>query len=223
MAIIYSTIFILFLIFLLIFFHFQNKKKLLKKLREGWGKRSEDQIKIELAQRLVDIQNESSFENRYLLDDKTWCDLDMDELFKLINRTITPIGGQYLYSLLKIPVLENETLNKREKLINLFLEDQRVREKAQIKLKKLTNPNAGYLVYLLWKTLPEKPKFSVFFPILTRFACLYLGLVVLQLLPLWSLILIFTFNLEFKIYIKKYIYIMYYYLKVKMIYISFIL
>jgi len=36
------------------------------------------------------------------VDDKTWSDLEMDEVFAAIDRTTSVIGRQYLYALLRI-------------------------------------------------------------------------------------------------------------------------
>src|SRR3954447_6661629 len=37
-----------------------------------------------------------------LVDDRTWSELEMDDVFLRLDQSITPLGAQYLYSLLRI-------------------------------------------------------------------------------------------------------------------------
>ena len=56
------------------------------------------------------------------VDDRTWSDLEMDEVFSRIDRTTSVIGRQYLYALLRI--YDNDDLGlekqKRTALYSLF-------------------------------------------------------------------------------------------------------
>ncbi|MGG7177736.1 MutS-related protein [Clostridium paraputrificum] len=61
--------------------------------------------------------------NKYTIDDQTWDDLTMNEVFTKIDRTYSTAGEAVLYTLLRNPVMDEEKLKKREKLINLFKSD----------------------------------------------------------------------------------------------------
>ena len=51
------------------------------------------------------------------IDDITWNDLEMDQIFMLLNHTRTSAGEEYLYHLLRSPLYQEEELDKREQLI----------------------------------------------------------------------------------------------------------
>lgn len=56
----------------------------------------------------------------FWIDDITWNDLDMDEVFKRINYTFSAAGEEYLYHTLRMPFQNEEELKKREELIEYF-------------------------------------------------------------------------------------------------------
>jgi hypothetical protein len=69
------------------------------------------------------------------IDSITWQDLDMDDVFKRINRCQSSVGEEYLYALLHAPT-NPETLEYREKLIQCF-DDELLRTKTQVVLDRL--------------------------------------------------------------------------------------
>lgn len=68
------------------------------------------------------------------VDDITWHDLDFDSIYMLINNTQSSIGEEYLYSLLRTPVLKKEILEERERLIDFFGKNSDKRIALQRKL-----------------------------------------------------------------------------------------
>lgn len=68
------------------------------------------------------------------VDDITWHDLDFDSIYMLINNTQSSIGEEYLYSLLRTPVLKKEILEERERLIEFFGKNSEKRITLQQKL-----------------------------------------------------------------------------------------
>jgi len=75
--------------------------------------------------------------DEFLIDDITWHDLSMDELFKQINMRMTTSGEQYLYYLLRSPTLKHEEYERRYKLIALMEENANLRLRLQVILSKL--------------------------------------------------------------------------------------
>lgn len=71
------------------------------------------------------------------LDDITWNDLNMDEIFKRLNYTYTSAGEEYLYYTLRSPELDNEALKKKEALIQGFADNPDNRVKLQLLLSDL--------------------------------------------------------------------------------------
>lgn len=64
----------------------------------------------------------------FCIDDITWNDLNMDEIFKEMNHTYSAAGEEYLYYLLRKPCMEEGELLGREKIIKYFMcnPDERV-------------------------------------------------------------------------------------------------
>lgn len=71
-----------------------------------------------------------------VIDNITWNDLDMDNVFLTACAAQSSIGEEYLYYLLRTPSLDNETLRKREELIKFFSENPDTRLKLQMELAK---------------------------------------------------------------------------------------
>ncbi len=65
-----------------------------------------------------------SYKNDYTIDDSTWDDLLMDDVFYKIDRTFTSQGESALYSILRNPLFDIEKLKRRRKLIQAFKENK---------------------------------------------------------------------------------------------------
>jgi DNA mismatch repair ATPase MutS len=88
------------------------------------------------------------------LDDKTWVDLNLDQVFEFIDRTSSRVGQQYLYDLLRTPKFEEEPLLKLERLVSRF-KDDKLREEVQVELQRLNQKDALFLPYLFQEELPR--------------------------------------------------------------------
>ena len=56
----------------------------------------------------------------FCIDDITWNDLNLDEVFKKMNYTHSAAGEEYLYYVLRKPCMEETELLNREKIIDFF-------------------------------------------------------------------------------------------------------
>lgn len=101
-----------------------------------------------------------------IVDDRTWADLDLDEVFTAIDHTSSEPGRQALYHALRTPATDAETLQRREAIMS-ELTDPRLTAQARAALARLEDRRAAYLVELLFGELPRKPLFWWCFPILT--------------------------------------------------------
>ena len=187
--------FILFISFLTVVILFSKvysaivKYRSIKKLRSQWGKFPEVPSDIESSKLLFDFK-----EKRDTIGDDTWKDLDMDELFKVVNRTVTPIGAQCLYDLLRNPLLSQKELDAREKIITTFANNNVIREKIQIALLPLTRPYVKHLVFSLWTLLPPKPKYAFLFYCLSAFAIWFLIFAVFGFFHIGFTVILFVLN-----------------------------
>ena len=68
------------------------------------------------------------------VDDITWNDLDMDALFRIIDNTCSQNGGEYLYDMLRRPLVspeEEALLKERGRVSELFKADPKLRDKYE--------------------------------------------------------------------------------------------
>ena len=115
-----------------------NEKQLAKKrkaqLKKEWGQIPEEEYTSEKFDSLKEFYR-SIQEDRYDVDDITWNDLDVDDIYMLMNNTQSSIGEEYLYALLRKPCLSKTELEERNRLIHFFnhKEEQRIALQTAIK------------------------------------------------------------------------------------------
>jgi DNA mismatch repair ATPase MutS len=100
-----------------------NERKLMKELKQRlereWGSIPEQEYTSEKFESLKAFY--LSIKDEHLdVDDITWNDLDMDEIFMIMNNTRSSIGEEYLYALLRKPCFSKEELEERNRLMNYF-------------------------------------------------------------------------------------------------------
>jgi len=181
----------------------RNLSSKLKKLRDDWGKIPEDSTDIESARIFFDLNQTKFIQRSYCVDEATWQDLDLDEIFALLNRTVTPVGAQCLFHLLRHPVLHEDVLLARETLIDRFSADSNLRERAQLALQRMAEKDAKYLPYSLWKPLPERPAYAKFLPLMSFISLAVLPLVLFEVMHVSTLILIFVINFIVRSFVKR--------------------
>lgn len=121
---------------LLIFFAVQSamskkakRERMEKLLRETFGKRPDREYKYDEYERIrfyFDSMSQGNGSNA--VDDITWNDLSMDNIFKLINNTHSSVGEEYLYNILRTINFDDDKLNEFDALSEYFLNNP---DKAQ--------------------------------------------------------------------------------------------
>ena len=71
------------------------------------------------------------------VDDITWSDLDMDAVFRRLNRTQSGVGEETLYRMLRCIDATDETLSKRDRWMRALTEHEQSRVALQKKLRGL--------------------------------------------------------------------------------------
>ena len=74
---------------------------------------------------------------KHYVDDITWNDLDMDEVFRSINFTESNVGEEYLYHMLRNMDCDLSKLNKQEEMISYFMENEDARLYLQMLFHKV--------------------------------------------------------------------------------------
>jgi hypothetical protein len=93
-----------------------------------------------------------------VISDRTYHDLDLEDIFKFIDRTISSIGQQYLYHLLRTIPSDAKRSNRIEALTDIFQNDQTVKKRVMHEIGKLDNQDAYYISGLFLGTHLQKPK-----------------------------------------------------------------
>src|SRR4029453_6351932 len=113
----------------------RERQRLLNRIRANWGKpyarfHKIDSITAPCRSRLAVSGNISS------VDDRTWADLDLDEVFVAIDRTDSTLGQQALFHRLHTAPPPDD-LQAFEPLVTRMSTDALAPERAQIALARL--------------------------------------------------------------------------------------
>lgn len=111
-----------------------NRVKLLQRLEREWGQIPEEEYTTESLKSLSSYYRSVKEDDRDV-DDITWNDIDMDQIFMLINNTGSAMGEEYLYSVLRKIKFTNEELSERNRLIELFQQNKEERISLQAALR----------------------------------------------------------------------------------------
>lgn len=117
----------------------KRRKLFLERMMASWGKISQREYSYDELEHISQFFRKREKEGFYV-DDITWNDLDMDRIFALINQSISPIGDEYLYEILRKLVFEEEELKERQRLLEFFSEKEMERHKVQALLAGIRKP-----------------------------------------------------------------------------------
>ena len=131
-----------------------NKRQKYEKLKNEYGKDPRDLSNIKESRdmlRLVKIYHDIKKDDTPgSIDSITWNDLEMDEIYHLVNHTRSYAGEQFLYHLLHMP--QSETRAELDKGAEFFEEHEKERIDTEIGLMSL---GKGYLDYYLSETISD--------------------------------------------------------------------
>ena len=140
-------------------------------------------LHVDRSTRHKDLNLIASYHNRVAadatearLDDRTWRDLDLDDVFHSLDHAASEPGRQYLYHLLRSPRSSSEPLARFDGAVRGFGKDEFVANQARDALALLGDQRAASLQELIFGDLPGRPRFWWLFPLLTAssVACLAL-------------------------------------------------
>ena len=127
---------ILILLFLKGLYDYRREQKgFRKRLHTDYGKKLEREYRPEWFAHISRYAQKHVGE--FPIDEITWCDLNMDEVFKQMNYTYSSAGEEYLYYLLRNPQLEETQLVHMEKVIRYFDKHMEEREDLQFIFSRL--------------------------------------------------------------------------------------
>lgn len=144
---------------------FKSRKKKKKELLANYSKVKSGTFYFNsIRQYFLKSDKSADFQ---VVSDKTYQDLDLDEVFMFIDRTSSKVGQQLLYHVFRT-IPENKSRCERyENLIKVFKEDQDLKESVLVQLSRLNNHEAYYISSLFQEKHFPKPKWFWIVPILS--------------------------------------------------------
>lgn len=144
-------------------------------LKENWPNTIKRKVNLE------DVKKYFSFimkekPDTYFIDDQTWTDLDMNDVFLKVDNSITTPGQHLLYTILRSPLFQESKLKERDKMIEYLKANTNTRENLQVALLDLGMQRNGNILELF-----NKEKVNTKFKILYDF----LGIMPLLILPFY--------------------------------------
>jgi MutS domain V len=147
----------------------------LETIRADWGKPRPrthrfDAIAASHASRVSELGTPAA------LDDRTWNDLDLDDVFAAIDRTDSTLGQHALYHRLRTA----PDLEAFEALVTRMSESASERERAQLALARLQDPHGYDLWWIARPGAVEAPAWYAVFPALAATTLALLALLPFQ-------------------------------------------
>ena len=190
----------------------ERKKRRLRFLRARYGKVPENEYTAEelASAGLYAADREDA---PFTVDDITFNDLALEELYLIMNNTVSSPGDSVLMDWLRHPVFDKTVLDERNRLIELVRSDQGLREKLQLILWEVRR-DSGISCYELLRKLDHAEKIGML-KFIASGAALLLGIAFLFIEPIVGLaviigVLIFNSasymhgNTELKLYVKSF-------------------
>ncbi len=109
-----------------------------------------------------------SSKKEYVVDDQSWDDLSMDEVYKLIDRTYSSAGESMLYNMLRVPLANKKELDKRLNFIKRIKDDERNRIKIQGQLFDLSKDRNAQVINFISNDLEVEEHKRILFTFLGR-------------------------------------------------------
>lgn len=153
-----------------------SKQKKLRTLQEQWGKQKKEHFPFHLISLYSDLRNADTWHS---LSAQTMTDIDFEELFIDIDRTVSKPGQQYLYHQLKSPSGDKVGLKEFDERVEFFQQRRSTRINVQQQLLPLSDTDGYTIANLLKKELQQRPSW---------FNWLYADLAIVILLLLLSLV-----------------------------------
>lgn len=116
-----------------IYDHFRRLREIRKRLIADFGSSEVNSVSQKRMESLGAFRD-SLIPRTYDIDEITWNDLELDRVFKALNRTCCSVGEEYLYAAMFRPEFCENELKRREELIQYFSENESARLKTQIAL-----------------------------------------------------------------------------------------
>lgn len=156
-----------------------KSKKDKKRIHTLWGKEPKKKYIASDFVVLADFFKYKSKSTDFIhrIDDITWNDISMNRVFARINNTLSTLGENVLYFILRTPIFNEDELSKRNKYIEFFTESKAKREKLQHVIINIGEErNASIIHYILTEKPRNKKKRIVYIALSLIFILSVIGM-----------------------------------------------
>lgn len=106
---------------------YNTKKNRYAILQKSFGRIVNKEMSYEEYESISHYFRNTIDKDGYYIDDITWNDLGMDEIFLMLNNTNSCVGRDYLYRMLRTPVTDEDELLERNRVIGRMSRDEKLR------------------------------------------------------------------------------------------------
>ncbi|MCF0048601.1 DNA mismatch repair protein MutS [Dyadobacter sp. LJ53] len=92
-----------------------------------------------------------------VIADRTFQDLDLEDVFKFIDRSVSRIGQQYLYYFMRTIPQGDSRKQRLESIIDIFQKDPALKTALAAEISKLSKTDAYYITSLFHEKYTERP------------------------------------------------------------------
>jgi hypothetical protein len=140
----------------------------------------------------------------HLLSERTLAALDFSELFGFLDRTVSRVGQQYLFSRLAA-YDRDENRNEFEQIIHHASINERERLDAQVALSRLQHDNAYGLCTLFYEATPVPPQYLPLIKVQSALSIVLFVVTLFQVQFIVPLIAMFAINAMVHYYCKSFV------------------
>ena len=173
-----------------------TNKKTLESLKAGFGKLKTEHFDFGRIKRFFVLSDNRHFHQE--ISDRTFQDLDLDELFMFADRTISRTGQQYLYHVLRTIPAGPERAERFEKIIAIINADPKIRDQIFLELASLRKTEAYSIPSLFLEKHLEKPKWFWIVPVMSAISVF--SVLMSFLIPKTLLLLVLLLAINFCIH-----------------------
>ncbi|MFY0593030.1 MutS-related protein [Roseivirga sp.] len=134
---------------------FNRAKKRKAELLEHYAQLKKEVFNFDIIKKYASATKNT--EGDFRISDATYNDLDFDEVFMFLDRSISKIGQQYLYSTFQIIPKDNSQTIRREKRIQQLKGNLETKEQCIVALSKLSDYETHYITSLFLEDQIQKP------------------------------------------------------------------
>lgn len=142
-----------------------RRKKLMAQLKVNAGKIKSGNFDFGKIERFFLLSDKKDFYQ--IIPDRTFQDLDLDEVFMFLDRTVSKVGQQFLYHVLRTIPGTTERVEKFEKIIQILKQNPEVRDQLMVEIASLNKKDAYYISSLFLEKHIQKPGWFWIIPILS--------------------------------------------------------